>query len=411
MGYASSCQSPRTAVIATINAIPDAVITPATSPVQLCQGNTTTFTATGGGNYQWTNAAGNIPGAQSSTFTTGTAGTYRVVVTTPATGCSKTSDPVSVVVRPNPVVFIGNDTAICADYTLTLNAGNPTATYLWDNGATTQTRAVNTAGTYYVKVTDTNTCVKTDTIHLAVNPLPVVNLGNDTAFCQGNTLVLDAGNPGAHYLWNNGTTAQTLNASTTGNYSVVVTDNHSCKGSDNINIIVKQAPSGTINAIYGDTATYTFNVLNAQFVQQYTWNFGDGSPVVTGPVVQHRYIRNGLYLVTLTLGGDCGDSLGRSVTVDVFDAGGGTGIKKLDNPNDLALYPNPAKDQVTIENKNGLKLLRITAYNVLGQVVYNRSAENSERHRMVTTGIAPGMYTLKIETDKGIAIRKIEILK
>ncbi len=411
LGYASSCQSPRTAVIATINAIPDAVITPATSPVQLCQGNTTTFTATGGGNYQWTNAAGNIPGAQSSTFTTGTAGTYRVVVTTPATGCSKTSDPVSVVVRPNPVVFIGNDTAICADYTLTLNAGNPTATYLWDNGATTQTRAVNTAGTYYVKVTDTNTCVKTDTIHLAVNPLPVVNLGNDTAFCQGNTLVLDAGNPGAHYLWNNGTTAQTLNASTTGNYSVVVTDNHSCKGSDNINIIVKQAPSGTINAIYGDTATYTFNVLNAQFVQQYTWNFGDGSPVVTGPVVQHRYIRNGLYLVTLTLGGDCGDSLGRSVTVDVFDAGGGTGIKKLDNPNDLALYPNPAKDQVTIENKNGLKLLRITAYNVLGQVVYNRSAENSERHRMVTTGIAPGMYTLKIETDKGIAIRKIEILK
>ncbi len=62
-------------------------------------------------------------------------------------------------------------------------------------------------------------------------------------------------------------------------------------------------------------------------------------------------------------------------------------------------------------SENGLKLLRITAYNVLGQVVYNRSAENSERHRMVTTGIAPGMYTLKIETDKGIAIRKIEILK
>ncbi|PSK92065.1 T9SS type A sorting domain-containing protein [Taibaiella chishuiensis] len=406
-----ACASPRTAVQATVNAIPDATIAPATGPVQVCQGSTTTLTASGGGNYQWLNAAGNIPGAQSNTFTTGTAGTYRVVVTTPATGCRDTADAVAINVNPSPSVSIGNDTAICSNNTLTLNAGNQGSTYLWDNGTTNQTRQVNASGTYFVKVTNTSNCSKTDTINVLVNPIPVVNLGNDTAFCQGNTLVLDAGNPGAHYLWNNGTTAQTLAASTTGNYSVVVTDNNSCKGTDNINIIVKSAPSGTINAVYGDTSTYTFNVLNPQFVQQYTWNFGDGSPTKTGAVVQHRYAHNGIYLVTLNLGGECGENVGRSVSVDVFDAGGGTGIVKIDNPNDLALYPNPAKDQITIENKNGLKLLHITAYNLLGQMVYSRDAESNDKHRMVMTGIAPGMYTLKIETDKGTAIRKFEILK
>lgn len=407
----TGCQSPRTPVTATVNAIPAAGVSPAAVPVQICQGNTTTLTGSGGGSYQWINANGPLPGAQSATFTTGTTGLYSVIVTTPATGCSDTSDAVTVNVNPLPVVALGNDTAICADYTLTLNAGNPGATYLWNNGTANQSLAVNTTGIYSVKVTDTNTCSKSDTINILVNPLPVVNLGNDTAFCNGNSLILNAGNPGAQYLWNNGTINQALAVNTTGNYSVVVTDNNSCKGSDNINILVKTAPTGTINAVYGDTATYTFNVLNAQFVQQYTWNFGDGSPAVNGAVVHHRYANNGIYLVTVNLGGECSDSLGQSVTVDVFDANGGTGIVKIDNPEDLLLYPNPARDQITIENKQGLKLLNITAYNLLGQVVYNKKADSNDKHRLVTTGIAAGVYTLKIETDKGFAVRKFEVLK
>lgn len=411
LGFNSGCQSARTPVTATVNAIPAAGVSPAAVPVQVCQGNTTTLTGSGGGSYQWINANGPVPGAQSATFTTGTTGLYSVIVTTPATGCSDTSDAVTVNVNPLPVVALGNDTAICADYTLTLNAGNPGATYLWNNGSTNQTRAVNTTGTYSVKVTDTNTCFKSDTINVTVNPLPIVNLGNDTAFCNGNSLILNAGNPGAHYLWNNGTVNQTLAVNATGNYSVVVTDNNSCKGSDDIDILVKTAPTGTINAVYGDTATYTFNVLNAQFVQQYTWNFGDGSPAATGAVVHHRYANNGIYLVTVNLGGECNDSLGQSVTVDVFDVNGGTGIVKIGNPEDLLLYPNPARDQITIENKLGLKLLNITAYNLLGQVVYNKRSDSNDKHLLVTTGIAPGVYTLKIETDKGFAVRKFEILK
>ena len=35
-------------------------------------------------------------------------------------------------------------------------------------------------------------------------PMPVVGLGSDTALCGNNSLVLDAGNPGATYLWSTG---------------------------------------------------------------------------------------------------------------------------------------------------------------------------------------------------------------
>ena len=44
-----------------------------------------------------------------------------------------------------------------------------------------------------------------------VNNLPSLNLGNDTAICEGDVFTLDAGNPGFGYAWSTGSTAQTVN--------------------------------------------------------------------------------------------------------------------------------------------------------------------------------------------------------
>lgn len=550
IGYNGSCESPRVPVVATINPLPTPTISPA-GPVTICTGATTTLTGGGGGTYQWRNAAGNISGATNNTYTTGTAGTYSVIVTTPATGCKDTSVAVTVNVSPSPTVFIGNDTTFCSGNTLTLNAGNAGATYLWDNATVGQTRNVNTTGTYYVKVTNASNCSKNDTINVTVNPtpvvnlgndtnlclgvnyvlnsgnpgatrlwdngttgqtrtvtntgtyyvrvtnsfnctardtvvttfyntpvvnlgndqdvcegvtttldagnpgetylwdnnttnqtrsvtasgvyyvtvsnianckgtdtvavtyhpLPVVNLGNDTTFCYGNTLTLNAGNPGASYIWNTNSTSQTINVNTTGNYSVVVTDVYSCVGSDNINILVKDPPSGIINAVHGDTATYTFNILNPQYVTGYIWNFGDGSPTEVGPVVQHRYANNGIYTVTVVLEGECSDSAGVSRTVDVYDATGGTGIDQIKDSKELILYPNPARDVVIIENKKNFNMKQVTLYNVVGQMISTAVADSKGKHKLNTSGLASGVYTIRIETDKGFVIRKFEIMK
>lgn len=54
----------------------------------------------------------------------------------------------------NPDPFLGNDTTICQGQALTLNPGNPGSynTYLWDNNATSASRVVAQAGTYWVQV-------------------------------------------------------------------------------------------------------------------------------------------------------------------------------------------------------------------------------------------------------------------
>jgi hypothetical protein len=62
-----------------------------------------------------------------------------------------------------------------------------------------------------------------DTLEVFIDFFPDVNLGNDTTIYQGQTLTLDAGNPGAEYLWSTGESTQTISVTGSGTYSVNVT--------------------------------------------------------------------------------------------------------------------------------------------------------------------------------------------
>jgi hypothetical protein len=68
-------------------------------------------------------------------------------------------------------------------------------------------------------------------------PPPNVDLGPDVVICIGYTTMLDAGNPGATYLWSTGATSQTITVSTSGTYSVTVT-NAGGSGFDAVNVTV-----------------------------------------------------------------------------------------------------------------------------------------------------------------------------
>src|SRR5690606_38921888 len=116
-----------------------------------------------------------------------------------------------------------------------------------------------------------------------------------TAICSGTVLVLDAGNPGMPTEWDNGSTAQTRDVTDGGTYYVSVSA-FGCVTTDSIHIDYLPVPEvAGINAVYGDSATYTFYPINALHAEEYTWNFGDGSPEVTGSTVQHTYANNGIY--------------------------------------------------------------------------------------------------------------------
>jgi hypothetical protein len=310
-------------------------------------------------------------------------------------------------------VNLGPDAAICTGASYTLNAGYPGSIYLWDDNSNQQTRTVNQAGTYYVRVTALDGCLGVDTFNLTLRPLPVVDLGPDFAICWGAPTTLDAGHPGASYNWDDGSSGQTRTVDTAGTYYVEVTDVHGCMGSDEVVLILKDLPSASgINATHADSGLYTFFPLNPQYSSSYRWNFGDGSAEVWGHTVQHAYTTPGIYTVTLFLEGECtGLIIEKTRTVDVFVVpGGGTSIVSNAGTAAICMYPNPARDMVYIESE-AADLSQITVYNILGQLVYHAPAEDVKLHRIPVQGLASGTYTVLLQTTLGTVTRKLELVK
>jgi gliding motility-associated-like protein len=100
-------------------------------------------------------------------------GFYWVEVTN-QNGCSF-RDSVLLVTNPLPDVDLGKDTSLCASDELMLDAGNLGELYSWKNGENAQTIIAHEGdGQIWVKVTDSNGCIGTDTIQI----LECVNQNN-----------------------------------------------------------------------------------------------------------------------------------------------------------------------------------------------------------------------------------------
>lgn len=329
-----------------------------------------------------------------------------------ATGCETERQLVVAYIHDTPVVDLGPDESLCGDanQALTLDAGNAGSTYVWDDGSTQQTRTVNASGTYFVTVTNEFGCSSSDTTHKDILLAPVVNIGpNDTIICNGVTLELDAGDDGTVYYWNTGTSTQTIEVSENGTYIVIVTNDIGCTIMDTINVTVS-GEMPTIDAILIDNIglyTFSFQAFNPQgSIEEYTWDFGDGTPVSHTISPTHSYSAPGNYLVTLTLGTSYCGLIVYTTSIHIV------GIDDISiDEAVLKVYPNPAKNNITVENKGTFNMEELTVTNVLGQVVYQQKAQNSTIHQIDLSGFAGGLYTVRIKTDKGFVTRKFEVIK
>lgn len=202
--------------------------------IRYCEGTTTVATASGSGNaYSWSN------GEIGQTATISQPGQIILTVTSPA-GCIA-YDTAFVVEQPELILTISDTLVnICEDSTLVITGWCGTGgvtDYLWSDGSTNNTISVNSAGTYYLTVTN-GVCSGTLSTLVNVDPLPDVDLGNDTTICPGQVVVLDAGgNTGDSYSWSTGANTQTISVNTANDYFVTLTDgNTGCNGKDSITV-------------------------------------------------------------------------------------------------------------------------------------------------------------------------------
>ncbi|MEM6342446.1 MAG: PKD domain-containing protein [Bacteroidota bacterium] len=197
----------------------------------------------------------------------------------------KTKDTIQVTVSPT-FVNLGPDIVICPGDTLTLNAMNGFANHLWlPTNDTSQMIDVTTAGTYTAIVSDNLGCVEIDSINIAVDVIPVVDLGNDTTICIGESIILDAGsgNPGTTYQWNfsGQSTTQTVFVSAPGEYSVLVTTAAGCLATDTMQLVVELSPVVDLGPDRVECGTFVLDALNPG--SSYLWNTSDMTQSITTP--------------------------------------------------------------------------------------------------------------------------------
>ena len=210
-------------------------------------------------------------------ITVNATGTYSVTVTD-ANGC-QASDAVNIAFNALPVDNLQDITA-CELDPVVLDAGNPGATYAWSTGTGTQAITPTASGTYSVTVTTSQNCSATFDAVVTLMPRVSVTLGADQVLCEGDPLLLDAGEvQGVSYLWNTGQTTPAINASTSGVYSVTATNGY-CSGTDTVTVLFNPAP---VNTLANTTAciggTIVFDAGNPG--STYAWNDGQGSQSIS----------------------------------------------------------------------------------------------------------------------------------
>ncbi len=198
----------------------------------LCPGESLSLDATVDlGSYIWST------GSTDSSITVDTSGYYGV---TASNLCGFSTDSILVGWLPIPEVNLGNDSAACLGGTVMLDVTDSASTYLWSTNSTNSSISVNTAGVYWAEVT--NFCgFDRDSIELWFLTTPIVNLGNDTVVCVGESFTLYDSVAFANYTWSTGDTTDSIQVNSADTYFVTV-DNGCGLATDSIIVWYEQPP-------------------------------------------------------------------------------------------------------------------------------------------------------------------------
>ncbi len=155
--FAGACTSAASAPVTVTITSSAAPIIQAAGPTTFCSGGSVVLTtpAIVGATYEWSN------GATTRSITVKTSGSYTVRVYRNGCGSAlSTPTAVNILARPLPVqVVASGPTAICPGDSVTLSAPTGYASYRWNNGATTRTIKVKSAGNFTVRVANANGCM------------------------------------------------------------------------------------------------------------------------------------------------------------------------------------------------------------------------------------------------------------
>jgi gliding motility-associated-like protein len=360
---------------------PTPVADPSTTTPVLCAGETVVLNATSvtGGTYSWSGPNSFVSTTQDpqiTNATTAASGTYTLTVT--ANGCTSAPATVDVLVNPIPVATAGTTTpSVCVGADIALTGNATSGTYSWsgpngfsstDQNPVISPSTLNNSGTYTLTITADGCVSLPSNVSVTVNPLPVIDGGEDVTVCEGTTVVL-SGSGGVSYVWTSDVVNGAPFTPALGSivYTVTGTDANGCVGTDNVTVNVVPVPNADLSAdvTYGVpplTVTFTNSSTDAT---SYAWNLGNGNTFNTTATgtEEETYGTEGVYTIVLTASnGICSDLATVIVTVE-------SPAPIIHVPNVFSPNGDGSNDVFFIDNMY-LSTLNVKIFNRWGNLMY-----------------------------------------
>lgn len=296
-----------------------------------CEGNAVTLNAgPDGTTYEWS-LDGNPLAVSDAEIQADQSGNYDVIVTD-VNGCAKPAN-VEVQINPVPSIDVFNDLGGCTGDTFQIDPDTDADSIEWyQDGALISTDFVldiSESGEYVALVRNEFDCTASDTVTVDLIDSPVVDLGEDQVLCEGDTLILNGGDPAHSYVWtldgiDQMNDSNTLDAVVTGVYIVVATNGFDCSTSDTVTLEFNPLPDLDIGMdqdrceddIY--TIVATTNGFDIEWYLNGTRLMGEDQLEVTA-------LQSGTYLTRIYSGVDCFTETSINVNYNPlpdFDIGG-----------------------------------------------------------------------------------------
>lgn len=274
--FQTSAQGNDDGFLTVFGCAPAPAVVVADGPTSFCLGDSVRLTAPPGHAwYEWSN------GLRDASIVVRTPGVYSVfVIDTNDCGTASNEIAVTVFAPPAPRIAALGDTVLCAGDSVTLDAGAGYASHLWSTGETTRTIRVAASMDVTVEVVDANGCRGVSPpMRIVVNPRPstVITASGPLAFCDGGSVVLDAGAGFASQRWTTGETTRTITVRSSGSYGVTVTNAFGCTfDAAPLAVTVLPHPPAVIAASGPTTFCEGDSVVLTAPAGPYTWRWSTG---------------------------------------------------------------------------------------------------------------------------------------
>jgi hypothetical protein len=198
-----------------------------------------------------------------------------------------------------------------------------------------------------------------------------------------------------------------------GSYAVCISDLHGCLDCDTF-LVTTGNCSAHFN-LFPDTIPHHYfavNMASGTSPLNYSWNWGDGSPIDTGVFPNHTYAVSGLYNICLTIIDSVGctntycnsyfllrqTESATMVSVNVVPSLP-TSVDNISEVKDVYIYPNPTTNGFTIKNIPKVAKTNASIINPFGSIIYEK--ENLEGDVQMDITLKPGVYYVVIHSPKG----------